>query len=158
MTELGPARSIRMIERAYLASLTVVGVAVTVWAIAFVTDTIDTMQFPWDSLIYAAVLLSVLATTVTGAIAVATSGSGRLRGLALIPIAALAFFSWILFIYGQTSTDGSRSRDVIAEVASQPRYVPILAILAVLVGLPVLANLMRSRRASSARPSANSDA
>lgn len=139
-------------HRAYVASLGLVAVACGIWAFAYLTGTIDSMTMPWDSLIYGAVIVSLVLVTITGLIAVASSSAGRWRALAVAPLLAVGFFWWVLVFHGQASTGlgGGTDRDVIAEFASRPTYVPVMTVLSLLLGAPLVIQWLRARGAARA--------
>lgn len=136
------------IRRAYLASIVLVGFADLVWFVAYATDTIDSLRIPWDSLIYGAVIVMVATLAVTGTLAVVTSSAGRWRLLALAPLGAVGFLWWVLIFYGQATSGigGGSNRDLIAEFAVQPIYVPVMTALTLLIGLPLVVPWVRAQK------------
>ena len=141
------------LPRAYMASLGLVAVTVGVWLVAYATGTIYTMTMPWDSLIYGAVIVSLVLGAITAALAVASSSAGRWRAFAVAPALAVTFLWWVLVFYGQASVGlgGGNSRDVIAEFASQPTYVPVMSVLTLLIGLPLVIPWVRAHSTTKAR-------
>ena len=111
----------------------------------------NSLRAPWDSLVYAAVIVTVATLAVTGTLVTVTSSAGRWRLLALAPLGAVGFLWWVLIFYGQATSGigGGSNRDVIAEFAGQPIYVPLMTALTLLIGLPLVVPWVRAQTRSS---------
>jgi len=149
---LSPSPRARAVQRVYLVSIVLAASAFAVWLAAYVTDTINSLRLPWDSLIYGAVIVTLVTLTASGTLAVLTSPAGRWRLLAVGPLIAVGFLWWVLVFFGQASVGlgAGTSRDVVAEFASQQSYVPIMTVLTSLIGLPLVVPWFRARRSGRA--------
>jgi hypothetical protein len=134
-----PSRA-RGIHRTHLVSVTLAVAAFAVWLVGYATNSIDSLREPWDSLIYGAIVVSLVALAVTSSLAVVASAAGWWRLLRLGPLVAVGFLWWVLAFYGQASVGigAGTDRDVISQLASQPSYAPVMTALTMLTGLPLV--------------------
>ena len=156
---MSPSARARAVQRVYLVSIVLAATAFAVWLAAYTTDTINLLRLPWDSLIYGAVIVTLVTLTASGTLAVLTSPAGRWRLLVIGPLVAVGFLWWVLVFYGQASVGlgAGTSQDVIAEFASQPSYVPIMTLLTFLIGLPLVVPWLRARRSGRAQGGRSSE-